>query len=238
MLLCLKCQLKSNPKTMAIVNLSDTATTYDDGLDTIAVVDVMQSKRGGASLDVTGFTPTVIRAGHVIIQSTTTRQFKPMPVTGVNSIAGLGVITPGTAYTPTGTPGTFYAAVALTGGTGTGATADIYVSGGGVTAVVSVSKGTGYTAGDVLSALAANIGTTGTGFTVTVASTNEAGAYAALPASHTYYGILISSIATAKPFAAIMLRGNFNPVVAPYDFATIAAAFKTATGNLITAIAD
>ena len=53
-------------------------------------------------------------------------------------------------------------------------------------------------------------------------------AYAALPASHTYKGVLAATISTDKPFAAIMVRGTINPVAAPYDFATIAAAVKTA----------
>lgn len=53
-------------------------------------------------------------------------------------------------------------------------------------------------------------------------------AYAALPASHTYAGVLVASIRTEKPFAGIMVRGTINPVAAPYDFATIASAFKTA----------
>lgn len=222
---------------MAIVSLSNTTTTYDDGLDSIVIVDNLQSIRGGRTLDTTGFTPTVIRAGHVIIQATATKQYKPMPITGANSIGRLGIATPGSAYTPLGDPGVTYYGVALTGGTGSGATADISVSGGGVTRVVIVNKGTGYAAGDVLSAAAANIGGTGTGFTVVVRSVNEAGAYGSLPANHVYAGILISSVPTAKPFAGIMVRGNFNPVAAPYDFATIAAAFKTALPT-ITAIAD
>jgi len=224
---------------MAIGNLSNTSATYDDGLDSIAIVDNLQSIRGGRTLDVTGFTPAVIRSGHVIIQATATGQYKPMPVTGVNSIGGLGIVTPGTGYTPaSNTAPVTYSAVALTGGTGSGATANITVSGGGVTAVVIVNKGTGYAAGDTLSALVANIGTTGTGFTVTVASVNEAGVYGTLPASHTYQGILINSVLTAKPFAGIMVRGNFNPVAAPYDFETIRAAFTTATNGRITALAD
>lgn len=218
---------------MAIVNLTNTATNYDDGLDSIAIVDVFQSIRGGRSLDVTGFTPTIIKAGHVIIQSTVTKQFKPMPITGFTAISALGLVIEGSAYT-----NGFYPTVALTGGTGSGATADITVTGGKVSAVVIVAKGTGFTAGDSLSALAANIGGTGTGFTVSVLSVNDGAAYAALPASHVYVGILINSILTSRPFAGIMVRGNFNPVAAPYDFATIATAFKTATGNLITAIAD
>jgi hypothetical protein len=221
-----------------IVNLSNSAAVYGDGNDSIAVVDCFQTIRGGFSLDTTGFTPTVIKSGHAIIRSTTTGQYKPMPVTGLASVSSLGVVTPGSAYTPTA-PGSSvtYAAVALTGGTGTGATANITVTGGAVSAVVIVNKGTGYAAGDILSAAAANIGNTGTGFAVTVAAINEAGAYATLPANHVYAGILVSTVLTAKPLAAIMVRGNVNPVAAPYDLATIATALKTALPT-ITVIAD
>lgn len=225
---------------MAIGNLSYTANTYDDGLDSIAVRDVFETIRGGRTLDMTGYTGTgVLRAGHIILRVTASGQYRPMPITGVNSIGGLGVITPGTGYTPLANgAGTTYAAVALTGGTGTGATADITITNGGVTAVVLVSKGTGYAAGDVLSAAASGIGNTGAGFTVTVASVNEGGAYGTLPAGTTYAGILVASIPVARPFAAIMVRGNINPVAAPYDFATVAAAFTTATNGRITAFAD
>jgi hypothetical protein len=77
----------------------------------------------------------------------------------------LGAITAGTLYT-NGT----YTNVPLTGGTGSGATANITVSGGGVTAVTLVNRGTGYTAANSLSAAAANIGGTGSGFAVAVTS--------------------------------------------------------------------
>lgn len=54
-------------------------------------------------------------------------------------------------------------------------------------------------------------------------------AYVALPAGHTYQGVLINhEIPKSKPFAGIMYDGTINPVAAPYDFATIAVAFKTA----------
>lgn len=219
---------------MSIVNLTDSVVNYDDGLDAVVITTNLQSLKGGRSLDVTGFTPTVIRKGHVIIRSTATGQYKPMPVTGTNAISALGVANSGSGYVNAGT----YPAVALTGGTGTGATADITIFGGKVTSVTLVAKGSGYAAGDVLSAAAADIGTGGTGFSVPVASTQAAAAYAALPASHTYEGILLASILTAKPFAGIMVRGGINPVAAPYDFATIRAAFNTATGNRITSYAD
>lgn len=81
------------------------------------------------------------------------------------AIATLGIITGGSLYT-NGT----YNNVPLTGGTGSDATANITVAGGAVTAVVIVNKGTGFAAANALSASAASIGGTGSGFTVPVAT--------------------------------------------------------------------
>ena len=78
----------------------------------------------------------------------------------VNTLVG------GTLYT-TGT----YSAVALTGGSGTGATANITVAGGAVTAVTIVNGGSGYDVNETLSATAATIGGTGSGFSIKVATT-------------------------------------------------------------------
>jgi len=80
-------------------------------------------------------------------------------------ILTLGAITAGTSYT-TGT----YSNVSLTGGSGSGATANIVVSGGGVTDVTLVNGGTGFVVGNTMSALAANIGGTGSGFSIPVAT--------------------------------------------------------------------
>lgn len=64
-----------------------------------------------------------------------------------------------------------YNGVALTGGLGSGATANISVSAGGAVTVVSlVARGSGYALNDTLSATAASIGGTGSGFSVPVAS--------------------------------------------------------------------
>lgn len=72
-----------------------------------------------------------------------------------------------------------YTAVPLTGGTGTGAIADITVAGGVVTAVAFTSSGTshglGYAVNDVLSASNTNLGGTGSGFTYTVSNVNHNG---------------------------------------------------------------
>ena len=63
-----------------------------------------------------------------------------------------------------------YFNVPLTGGTGTGATANIGVFGGAVTAVILVNSGLGYIATDVLSASNIYLGGTGSGFSITVAT--------------------------------------------------------------------
>ena len=85
-------------------------------------------------------------------------------------VATLGAITGGSAYT-TGT----YFDVPLTGGSGSGALATITVAGGAVTAVTITDGGTQYAVGNTLSAAAANIGGTGSGFSVSVASVTNAG---------------------------------------------------------------
>lgn len=80
-----------------------------------------------------------------------------------NSGIADGTIVGGSLYTNGS-----YSDVPLTGGSGTGATANITVSGAAVTVVDIVETGQGYVLGDVLSADAADIGGTGSGFTYTI----------------------------------------------------------------------
>lgn len=70
----------------------------------------------------------------------------------------------GTGYA---TPGT-YTAVPLTGGTGASAKATVIVAGGAVTSVTITTAGTGYVPADTLSASNANLGGSGSGFSVKV----------------------------------------------------------------------
>ena len=93
--------------------------------------------------------------------------YPPTIVQGV--IKTTGVITGGTSYTA----GT-YLGVPLTGGQGSYATADIVVSDGSVTSVTIRNGGSMYVVGDVLSASSANIGSTGSGFSVPVSTVSNA----------------------------------------------------------------
>lgn len=210
---------------MAEVNLSNESVQVDTGKDNVAIVLVLDTIRGGRALNVSGFAPQVIQAGHPIIKDSVSGDFKPLPVKGSGAIDSLGAHTPGSGYTNNGT----YTGVALTGGSGSGALATIVVAGNAVSSVTVTTKGTGYKAGDILSAAAANIGTSGSGFQVAVTNVSaDASAYDSLPANHSYRGVLIASIATTNPSAAILTQGTINPAACPYDFATISSALKAA----------
>jgi len=215
---------------MSVVSLNRDRKSYSNENDNIVIVEMLENLRGGRSLDITGYPLHVLKAGHVIIKNSTTNDYKPMPVSVAGGIVKLGAVTAGSGYTNAGT----YTNVTLTGGTGSGAKATIVVAGGAVISATLTTAGTGYKYGDSLSAAAANIGTSGTGFAVLVSETDgAASAYTALPAGHEYVGILIASIETAAAFAGILVRGAVNEVASPYSVASIKAAFNTATANRI-----
>ena len=127
---------------MAIADLTNGKVQFGRNLDTLVIVDNFQSKRGGVTLDVTGFSKPYIRGGHVVIKETSTGDLKPMPL---NS-----------------------------GGT----------------------------------------------------------AYDTLPVGHTYYGHVVNSVLTSKPFVGITRRGAVNHKVGDasigyYYMATILEDLKT-----------
>lgn len=80
----------------------------------------------------------------------------------------LNTLVGGSSYT-NGT----YTNVTLTGGSGSGAKATIVVSGNAVTTVTLTTAGNGYAVGNTLSATAASIGGTGSGFSIKVATINS-----------------------------------------------------------------
>ena len=83
-------------------------------------------------------------------------------------ILTVGTLVGGSSYT-NGT----YTNVTLTGGSGSGAKATIVVSGATVTTVTLTKPGNGYVVGNTLSATAASIGGTGSGFSIKVATINS-----------------------------------------------------------------
>lgn len=92
--------------------------------------------------------------------------YPPTIVQGV--IKTVGAITGGASYAD----GT-YLGVPLTGGQGSYATADIVVLSGAVSSVTIRNGGSLYVVGDTLSCLASNIGNTGSGFSVPVATVSN-----------------------------------------------------------------
>jgi hypothetical protein len=81
----------------------------------------------------------------------------------------LGTVTGGSLYT-NGT----YLNVPLTGGAGSGAVANVVISGNAVTSVTLVQGGTGFVIGDTLSATSSTIGNTGSGFSIPVSTVGNA----------------------------------------------------------------
>lgn len=116
------------------------------------------------------------RGGDEWIQSTTVLSVdytkkRPEIITADSLTKGTGTIaTFGTIVGGAGYANNTYNNRALTGGSGFGATANITVTGGSVTAVTLVSGGFGYQAGESLSAAQADIGGTGAGFSVPIAT--------------------------------------------------------------------
>jgi hypothetical protein len=221
---------------MAMTQLNNNdLTSIETGKDSIVIVDNGYSIRGGRSLNVVGYAPRVIRAGHVIIHETATNEYKPMPVTEGNTsgVATFGTVTAGTGYT-NGT----YENVPLYNisgsNTGTGVLATVVVAGGVVTTVTKTNGGNYYAAADVLGVNPAYVGGTGSGFSIPVATVSDvAGAYGALPAGHTYAGIQIQSVLKEKAMVGILIHGVVNPAAAPYSMTSILAAVKTALPQII-----
>jgi len=108
-------------------------------------------------------TLTAVANNDVLVEG----DFNPT-IAGVGIISTLGSVTGGSSYT-NGT----YTNVPLTGGNGSGAQATVVVSGGAVSTVTITTAGTRYVVGDILSAAAANIGGTGSGFSVPVATLTQ-----------------------------------------------------------------
>jgi len=137
------------------------AAGWDVTSSEVVFTQSMTTTNGKTTIPLTAYN-TSVEIGQVISGTNVLSGTTVASVTS-SGLQTLGSITGGSSYT-NGT----YAGVTLTGGSGLGATANITVSGGAVTAVTIVAYGAGYRVGDALSAAAASIGGTGAGFSVPV----------------------------------------------------------------------
>lgn len=138
--------------------------------DQIEVVKTVATESSAALLAATTVESATAAIADIVIADRAVTGTSIGRASRVESVQGkiltLNTLVGGSAYT-NGT----YTNKALTGGTGTGATATIVVSGGAVTSVTLVNGGSGYNPGETLSATAASIGGTGSGFSIKVATT-------------------------------------------------------------------
>lgn len=63
-------------------SLNNENKSFETGNDTIVVPRVFETVIGGRTLDTTGYTPEVIKAGSVVIKEDATGDHKPMPLNG------------------------------------------------------------------------------------------------------------------------------------------------------------
>jgi hypothetical protein len=140
----------------------------------------------------------------VPVPSTVDQRIDTTATTGAINV--LGAITPGAAYV-NGT----YPNVPLTGGTGSGAKANITVAGGAVTAVTLTARGSGYTAADTLSASNTNLGGSGAGFSIPVTSiTIRSAAFQASTKWVEMESDSICSVAHGADMAAVATTSNMR----------------------------
>lgn len=68
---------------MAYSTLGRKSIEINDGLDSIVIVNALGDIPGGRTLDVSGVSSDtkVIRAGHILVQNTTTKEVSPLTIT-------------------------------------------------------------------------------------------------------------------------------------------------------------
>lgn len=66
---------------MGAANLNHESEVVETGNDSIVIMSYLDGVNGGRTLDTTGFTPKVIKAGHVVIKDADGIH-KPMPISG------------------------------------------------------------------------------------------------------------------------------------------------------------
>lgn len=126
-----------------------------------------------ASFNLVATSPIILSSTYypeIALNMSVTGSGIPGPETYVIDIASSAINTMNTLVGGSGYVDGSYSDVPLTGGTGFEATANIVVSGGAVTVVTLVDHGVAYVVGDTLSASNADLGGSGSGFSIKVAS--------------------------------------------------------------------
>jgi len=130
----------------------------------------------------------------------------PSNLTGAyaNEVITLGTLTAGAGYTDN-----TYTGVTLSGGSGSGAVATVIVVGTSVTSVVLTAAGAGYIAGDILSVTPNQLGGSGTGFSIAVATASTPGVGATLT-SLTMTALVVDGYAV-QTGDRVLLLNQTNP---------------------------
>jgi len=156
--------------------------------------------------------------------------------TGLNGMVGaLGTLTGGSGG-PAGP--IVYGGIALTGGNGSGATANITVTAGAVTSVVILNPGTQYMVGDSLSAVSSTIGNV-TGFTVIVNSTSinsslaGGSVYFYIPNTSTFKQTWFTSAATNAVLNTNPVTLDQNGCAVIYGLGTYRQVLQDSLGNTV-----
>lgn len=78
---------------MALQDLVKQGATVDTSLDNVIIQKNLETVPGGRTLDVTGFAPTYIQAGHVILKNAA-GEYVPQPVDGTIPVgaSAIGVL--------------------------------------------------------------------------------------------------------------------------------------------------
>lgn len=67
---------------MATANLNVSEVQIVDSLDGIVVIDALSEIPGGRTLDVSGWSGSVVKAGNIIVRDPATDTYKPLGITG------------------------------------------------------------------------------------------------------------------------------------------------------------